>query len=242
MNRTAIEWTDRTWNPVTGCFGPGGRVEKPNHCIGCYAKRMAEGQLRGRCGYDAEDPFRPTFHPERLGEPGKVKDPLRIFPVSMGDLFGDWVPDEWIEAVLDVVRQCPQHTFQFLTKNPKRYCRALYGPPGSPGLYLGDRDYLPNVWLGATVTNQDQADETYEAFLSLCGLKFISYEPLLEAVDADMLCDWAIIGAQTGPGAVPVVREHVETLTAEYRALGTPIFYKRSLDKMFPNAPKEFPE
>lgn len=131
MNRTNIEWCDYTWNPVTGCL---------HGCSYCYARRMAKrfGKSEGlpsRPPCDCQIGLRyiaqpgevfpagfiPTFYPGRLEEPKKVKKPSRIFTVSMGDLFGEWVSPEWIDAVLQVVRECPQHTFIFLSKNPARY-------------------------------------------------------------------------------------------------------------------------
>lgn len=242
MNLTNIEWTDRTWNPVTGCLGPGGRAEKPNHCLYCYAKRMAEGRLRGRYGYDAEYPFKPTFHPDRLREPLKVKQPLKIFVVSMGDLFGDWVPDEWIEAVLDVVNQCPQHTFQFLTKNPRRY-------------RTGKKPYRwpTNCWVGATITGEleRQRRHNWMNFVD-APVRFFSIEPLLERIWITRVSrygarwpDWLIIGEQAGPGSKPPI-EHVVrwamALIEDCEARGIPVYVKRPLSNRIPNAPKEFPE
>ncbi len=96
MNKTKIEWCDYTWNPVTGCLHRCGDF--------CYAKKMAY-RLKGRYGYPADEPFRPTFRPERIREPLEVKKSSKIFVVSMGDLFGDWVPSEWINSVLDTVEK-----------------------------------------------------------------------------------------------------------------------------------------
>ena len=117
----AIGWCDYTWNPVTGCkFGCtfGG--------ASCYASGIARRFAGGKAFPNG---FDPTFHPERLDEPGKVKTPARIFAVSMGDLFGSWVSAEWIATVLDACRRAPWHTFQLLTKAPENAAR--WAMPGN---------------------------------------------------------------------------------------------------------------
>ena len=122
MNRTRIEWTDFTWNPVTGCL---------HDCDYCYARKLT---VRFPANFPSG--FAPAFHPERLGQPCRVKRSSRVFVCSMADLFGAWVPDDWIGAVFDAVRSCPRHTFQFLTKNPARYASL---------------DLPANAWYGTTV-------------------------------------------------------------------------------------------
>ena len=120
MNKTLIEWTDFTFNPVTGCWGPGGTAEKPNRCPYCYAKRIADRFFPVQEVYHQgqgtwEEFFAPMFYPERLSEPAKIKTPSKIFVSSMGDLFGDWVPREQILDVLTTVKyRAPWHTYQFL--------------------------------------------------------------------------------------------------------------------------------
>ena len=216
MNRTAIEWTDFTWNPVTGCWGPGGTAEKPNRCAYCYAAPMFNRFKRT---------FVPTFHPERLSEPAKIKKSSRIFVCSVADLFGDWVPDEWIVEVLDSVRGYAWHTYQFLTKNPKRL-----------------KDFNPwprNAWVGTTVTNQADADQRLPWLLQVdAPVRFVSHEPLMGTIDIQYsyglsdnlkVIDWAIIGAMTGPGAVEAKGTWVQGLIDQYRAAGVPLFLKDNL-------------
>ena len=233
MNKTAIEWTDFTFNPVTGCWGPGGTAETPNRCPYCYAAKIAhrmahvEGSGYGH-GVDSPNPtgaFNPTFHPDRLDQPAKVKKPSKIFVCSMADLFGDWVPSQWIRAVLEVADNTPQHIFQFLTKNPKR-------------LSQWNGFWPKNCWVGTTVTNQADADERLPWLLRVnAPVIFISHEPLLSPIDVksslgvmpDSKINWAIIGAMTGPGAVKVEPAWVINLEYQYQQAGVPIFEKNNL-------------
>lgn len=169
MNKTRIEWTDYTWNPVTGCWGG---------CEYCYAKRIAM-RFTGH--------FYPTFHPERLSQPEKVKKSSKIFVCSMADLFGGWVPIEWQTAVIDIVKKCPQHTFQFLTKNPKRYLSC---------------DFPDNCWLGVTIDKPNKA--SIDILKLKSNYKFISFEPILGDMSELNLSgiDLCIIGRDTSPGAL----------------------------------------
>ena len=255
MNKTRIEWTDYTFNPVTGCWGPGGTAEKPKRCGYCYAKRMAGRFIPGDF-YEGYDPFEPVFHPERLSQPAKVKKPSKIFVCSMADLFGDWVDEDWIEAILRTVLDCPQHTFQFLTKNPKRL--KNFNP------------WPKNCWVGTTVTNQADADERLPWLLQVdAPVLFVSHEPLLGPINLSCPhCDghgrtfgdnygvttcnycgggnigedglsWAIIGAQTGPGPVKPEVDWVMNLAQQYTDAGVPLFLKDNLG--FKDQPQEFP-
>lgn len=217
MNETAIEWTDYTWNPTTGC------TPVSEGCTNCYARRISH-RLRGRFGYPADEPFRVTLHPERLREPIGLRKPRRIFVVSMGDLFHEDVPDSFIDQVFAVMALCPEHAFQVLTKRPERmleYCSYSHrdseimaridqlipgsfrqpqgwefipGGRGEQGLYeLGYwegplRWPLPNVWLGVTCENQAAADERIPTLLQTpAAVRFVSVEPMLRPVKMDYL-------------------------------------------------------
>jgi len=205
--------------------------------------------------HEGPDAFAPIFYPDRLSQPGKVKKPSKIFVCSMADLFGDWVPDEWIVEVLDTVRGYAWHTYQFLTKNPQRL-----------------KDFNPwprNAWVGTTVTNQADGDERIPWLLQVdARVRFVSHEPLLSeiyvepflyltgastagpwhdclgkrrhfpgsGVGGQMISSkpsgdisWAIIGAMTGPGAVKVDPEWVQNLMGQYQAAGVPVFLKDNL-------------
>jgi len=230
MNRTKIEWTQWTWNPVTGCS---------RGCEYCYARRMAY-RLRGRSGYPRDDPFRPTFHPDRLEEPLRLKRPSLIFVCSMGELFDPRGRPEWIEQVLTVIEQCPQHVFQILTKRP--HIASRYSFPA-------------NVWLGVSYEGQAEVArddpwvsreaqlESLFYHLSQCdaGVRFASFEPLLGPVPSRVLpnLDWVIIGAQTGPRARPPKREWVRDVIVWCRLMGIPVFLKDNL--RWPMTIREWP-
>ena len=162
MNETGIQWTGKTWNPVTGC------TPVSEGCEHCYAARMAK-RLAGRCGYPADDPFRVTVHPIRLEEPLLMRKPQTIFVCSMGDLFHEDVPIEFVDQVFAVMALTPHLTYQVLTKRPGRMLQYInaYGANGclvnacnyvtdrfirrlDGALYLADEitHPLPNVWLG----------------------------------------------------------------------------------------------
>lgn len=184
MQKTKIEWATMTWNPVTGCL---------NGCLYCYAKTIANRFKTGLgCGkpfvyesagagpYPAN--FDPTFHEYRLGEPQAVRKSQRIFVVSMGDLFGPWVPDEWILKVFDACKKASQHKYMFLTKNPIRY-RQL----AMEGLL----PKLDNFWYGQSCT-QGIVSAFYGDYH-----QFVSAEPLQGIVEAFGF-ELVIIGAETG--------------------------------------------
>jgi protein gp37 len=207
MNRTSIDWAQYSWNPVTGC---------QHGCDYCYAKRIAE-RFNGPGG------FAPALHEERLPEPGRIKKPSRIFVCSMADLFGDWVPQEWINQVMNAAWAAPQHQYLFLTKNPKRYHDLLQG------------NIAPNWWLGQTVTTKSDAlDEMVSGLHYASWHTWLSAEPLLEDV-ADYIpygrIDWLVIGAMTGPGSKNRQPDFKWThdLTSLAVAHGVPVFHKRSM-------------
>ncbi|WP_456478203.1 DUF5131 family protein [Geoglobus ahangari] len=230
MNRTKIEWTDFTWNPVTGCR---------HGCQYCYARRIAS-----RFRNLFPNGFEPTFHPERLDEPFKVPRSFRsrnpnlpegsamIFTVSMGDLFGGWVSIEWIYPILNVVRSNPHHIFQFLTKNPYR---------------LKEFPFTPNTWVGATVdwvtTESLRRARVALSRVSGASVRFVSLEPflhldfLVEAEDFEGF-DWVIIGAQTNPYRPPE-KEWVRRVVKLAHDAGAAVFLKDNLN--WPERIQEFP-
>lgn len=164
-----IEWTDRTWNPVTGC------TKISDGCKHCYAEPMTRRlKAMGQAKYI--NGFKVTCHPETLDQPLKWKKPSKIFVCSMGDLFHEDVPDEFIDKIFDTMKKCPQHIFQILTKRPERMKKHLdvFQP------------HLPNVWLGVTAENQEQAEKRIPLLLQTQAIKrFVSIEPMLGAVELD---------------------------------------------------------
>jgi len=216
VNRTSalVGWAPRTWNPMTGCYH-----WKTGVCsVGenCYAKQRAETRLRGRFGYPEDEPFRPTFHESRLKQPYKIKKPTTIFVCSMGDLFGEWVPAEWIEAVIKVARDNKRHTFIFLTKNPRRY---------------SEFEFPQNCLLGTTI-NVVKDLKRIKYLLKVPNRRFLSIEPLREDIHEQLTLDgidWVIIGAETnrvGKTVFSPPAEWVEPIVKQAKALGIPVFIK----------------
>lgn len=247
MARTKIEWTDMTWNPVTGC------TPISEGCQNCYAKRMAK-RLAGRCGYPADDPFKVTLHPERLNEPLKWKTPRRVFVCSMSDLFHEDVPFEYIHVIWDIIKACPQHTFLILTKRPQRMAEVVNRIYGLERLGWS-KGFWDHVWLGVTAENQQHANERIPILLQIpAAVRFVSVEPMLGPVDlskwkpfdGECYCqddpkgckprlskncpetaiDWVICGGETGPGARPMHPDWVRSLKDQCQDAGVPFFLK----------------
>jgi protein gp37 len=177
MNK--IGWCTETINCITGCL---------NNCEFCYARKMAY-RLKGRFGYPADDPFRPTFHPDKLQDIYNLRGAhKRIFLDSMGDWFSEGVDPAWIEATLKAVGSKPEHTFLVLTKWPDR---------------ILDLDYPSNLWVGVSVTCQDDIwrldSIVHDSILPIEQHLFISFEPLHGPIEANLSgIDWIIIGAESG--------------------------------------------
>ena len=200
MNRTKIEWTNYTWNPVIGC---------KHGCSYCYAKQWAK-----RFGQS----FKPHWSKSQYFKPNKIKEPSKIFVCSLADLFGDWVPESWINKVLLMVYDNPQHTFQFLTKNPHRYLEF---------------DFPDNCWLGTTITGKNHKDDLLRLLwlsddFNKKNKRFVSIEPLLGKINqGDILnnFDLVIVGAMTGPKAIVPKKEWIDSIKHPN------IFYKNNIKK-----------
>ncbi len=242
MGATDIEWATDTWNPVTGC------TPISAGCAYCYAARMAK-RLRGRFGYPADDPFRVTFHPDRLEEPLYWKKPSRIFVCSMADLFHEDVKDEWIDKVFAVMALCPQHTFMVLTKRPERMADYYADPIRRVSMihkatevfgglqpeegYFGPTSSifwpLLNIQLGVTCENQVAWKERKEWLLKCpARVRFVSAEPLLSDIQfGDLTGIHGIIaGGCTGPGAPPTHPDAFRSVRDQCAAAGVPFFFK----------------
>ena len=224
MANTKIEWADKVWNPITGCSHAG----SPG-CDHCYAKRMAY-RLKGRYGYPKDDPFKVTFHPDRLDEPLHWKKPCRIFVCSMGDLFHESVSSRFINSVIGIMtaEETRHHTFFILTKRPQNMA-AYFKNFIKCGVDLVQ--FIERVYLGVSVENQQTADERIPILLQIPAAKrFVSVEPMLGPVDLGKLSDpnisWIIVGGETGAGARPLHLDWIRSLVEQCQAAGVPFFFK----------------
>ena len=214
-DKSAIEWTDATWNPVTGCtrVGPG--------CKHCYAERFAE-RFRGTPGHAYERGFDLTLRPERLDQPLRWQRPRRIFVNSMSDLFHKGIPSDYVDRVFDVMEQAPRHVFQVLTKRSIRQQRYVAGR-------YADRPPPRHVWFGVSVEDAPRLGRVAHLRRTPAVVRFVSAEPLLGPLDAIDLTgvDWLIAGGESGPGARPMHPDWVRALRERCRAAGTRFFFKQ---------------
>ena len=213
MSQTKIEWCDKVWNPITGCSPVSGG------CANCYAKRMAN-RLKGRYGYPQDDPFKVTFHPDRLDEPLHWKKPCRIFVCSMGDLFHPKVLFHIYQEISQIIDQCPQHTFLLLTKRPQTMRDTWIWQ-------------YPNLWLGVSVEDQKTADERIPILLQIpAAYYWISHEPGLGMVTypKEFLSlknrAWLVTGGETGPKARPMHPDIPRHDRDQCQSAGVPFFFK----------------
>lgn len=212
LNKTKIEWCDVTWNPVTGC---------KHGCPYCYARKIAE-RFRGSKAWP--NGFEPMLRHERLFEPDLAGSPRTIFVCSMADLFGNWVPDQWINFVMKSCEFNQTHTFIFLTKNPAKYL-----------MLLGDC-FRKNRWFGATITGPSDLYKISLLKQIPRGNTFISFEPLLSdlgQIDITGIKQ-VIIGAQTNPSNYVALEWVMKICEAADRA-GAKVFMKDSLAGRWPD-------
>jgi len=201
--RTAIQWTDRTWNPWHGC------AHVSEGCDLCYM--FAEKKQYG------QDPKRVVRSKTTFRAPLKWKEPARVFTCSWSDWFiAD--ADPWRGEAWDIVRACPHLTFQILTKRPARVASHL--PSDWP---------LPNVWLGVSVESRKWLHRLDVLREVPAAIRFVSFEPLLEDLgEVDLAgIDWAIVGGESGPGARPCDLAWIRSVVAQCRAAGVPVFVKQ---------------
>lgn len=211
MADSKIEWTESTWNPVTGCtkISPG--------CANCYAQRMAKRlQAMGQPNY--VNGFEVTLHPHALEHPLKWKRPRMIFVNSMSDLFHEDIPLDFIKRVFDVMQRADWHTFQVLTKRSERLAEL------APVL-----DWPENVWMGVTVENADCVGRVDNLRNVPAAVRFLSMEPLLSEVGEMNLSgiDWVIVGGESGPGSRPMELEWVQDIRQQCLTADVPFFFKQ---------------
>lgn len=253
---TGIEWTDRTWNPITGCseVSPG--------CANCYAARLTATRLSTHEDYkglavidDGQARFTGElrFHADRLEEPLHWRKPSRVFVNSMSDLFHDGVLEDWLFSVFGVMALTQRHAFQVLTKRPEKMHSFLSDVEGAAGFVyrafsrigawptcdMAHEWPLPNVWLGVSTENQNFAHERIPWLLDTpAAVRFISAEPLLGPIRLGIyvyknpneqreLLDWVIAGGESGPNARPMHPEWALSLRDQCVADGVPFFFKQ---------------
>lgn len=256
MNRSKIEWCDHTWNPITGCR---------HGCEYCYARKMSvrfSGDIRRNLNspqcirendlYVLEDRFladsggilaypfgfAPTFHKYRLDYPEKLKNGQNIFVGAMSDIFGEWVPDDWIDGVMGACVARPIHNYLFLTKNPERYTK--YGVPAG----------FENLWYGVSITKESEMSQ-FNYLPAHCKI-FVSLEPVLEDLQPEhhnilfRQVDWIIIGAETGrrKGKTVPQWDWIKRIVLQADSNGVPVFMKESLVEIVgeKNMRREYPK
>lgn len=215
-DRSEIEWTDATWNPVRGCqkISPG--------CKHCYAETFAE-RFRGVPGHPYEQGFDPRLVESKLGDPLHWVRPRRIFVNSMSDLFQESVPDDYIARVFEVMAAADWHIYQVLTKRGARMASVVRDLPRA----LRELDH---VWLGVSVEDRKYGvPRIAELRRAPAAVRFLSIEPLLEDVgDLDLTdIDWVIVGGESGPGARPMRKSWVQSIRDQCRAAGVAFFFKQ---------------
>ena len=212
---SSIEWTDATWNPVTGCtkVSPG--------CDHCYAMRFAE-RFRGVAGHPYEQGFDLKLHEARLGQPGRWRKPRRVFVNSMSDLFHGKIPKEYVDRVFGAMEGAAHHTYQLLTKRSgrmHRYLSGRYADANPPG----------HLWMGVSVEDSKRLARVRHLLASPAAVRFLSLEPLLEdlgELDLDGI-DWVIAGGESGPGARPIEADWLRNIRDQCNVAKVPFFFKQ---------------
>lgn len=211
MAESKIEWTDKTWNPITGC------TKKSTGCLHCYAEVMAR-RLKAMGQEKYTNGFTVTLHERCLNEPLNWKGNRNIFVCSMSDIFHENVPFEFVDKMFNVIKQTPQHRYQILTKRAKRMTE-----------YFSTRDIPKNVWLGVTVEAK-----SYRFRIDLlrnmpATVKFLSCEPLVEDLEELNLVgiDWVIVGGESGSQARPMQESWVLNIRRQVEEQGSRFFFKQ---------------
>lgn len=211
MRTTKIEWTDKTWNPITGC------TKKSAGCAHCYAEVMTR-RLKAMHLEKYKNGFELTLHEDELKQPLKWRGTHNIFVCSMSDIFHENVPFEFVDKIMAVIDKTPQHRYQILTKRAERMAE-----------YFKDKMIPKNVWLGVTVECKDTKYRIDELRYLNASVKFLSCEPLLEDLEElNLNCiDWVIVGGESGPKARPMKEEWVLNIKKQVEKLNTAFFFKQ---------------
>lgn len=207
---TKIEWTEATWNPVTGC------TKISEGCRNCYAEKMAKRlQAMGVKRY--QNGFKLSLHPDLIDVPLRWKKPRKIFVNSMSDLFHPGVPDEFILKVFETMNRAPYHIFQVLTKRPERV------------VTLADRlNWTSNIWMGTSVESMKVVERVHHLRKVPARIRFLSCEPLLGPLQLNLDgIHWVIVGGESGPGARPLDGEWVRGIRDQCIRKGVAFFFKQ---------------
>jgi protein gp37 len=212
---TRIEWTDATWNPVSGC------TKISRGCDNCYAARFSE-RFRGVKGHPFEHGFDLVLRPHKLSEPLSWRTPRRIFVNSMSDLFQKEVPKAFIDSVFATMEQADWHVFQILTKRSsllRNYVNERYSKHPAP----------PHIWVGVSIEDRRALTRLTHLKQTHARVRFISFEPLLQAIERVDLTGihWVIAGGESGPGARPVMAEWVRSIRDQCRSQRVAFFFKQ---------------
>lgn len=211
MKTTKIEWTDKTWNPITGC------TKISAGCANCYAEIMSK-RLQAMKQDKYKNGFTLTMHNDVLDEPIKWKKPHTIFVCSMSDLFHENVPFVFIDKVMETIKSTPQHNYQILTKRANRMAE-----------YFSDKSIPNNTWLGVTVDIASSKSRIDFLRNLNAPIKFLSCEPLLEDLGDMNLdgIDWVIVGGESGAKARPMKEEWVQSIKVQTEKQGSAFFFKQ---------------
>jgi protein gp37 len=214
-DKSAIEWTNATWNPVTGC------TKISAGCDNCYAERFSE-RFRGVAGNAFENGFDLTLRPARLMQPLSWRRPRMIFVNSMSDLFHKKVPREFVDSVFDTMENADWHVFQLLTKRSSRmrdYVNARYGNRPAPN----------HIWLGVSVEDGTKLSRTRHLRETKCGVRFLSVEPLIGSIGKIDLAGihWVIVGGESGPRARPMQVNWAREVRDQCVEAKVPFFFKQ---------------
>lgn len=209
--KSTIEWTEATWNPVTGC------TKISEGCQHCYAERMAK-RLYAMGQERYKNNFAVTLHEDLIDRPKEWRKPRTVFVNSMSDLFHQRVPIEFIQAVFRTMEETPWHTYQVLTKRARRLLQLSSHLPWSK-----------NIWMGVSVENQDHVDRVAALSNTTAFVKFLSLEPLLGPIDSLPLdgIDWVIVGGESGPRSRPMEKSWVRGIRDTCLNNGVPFFFKQ---------------
>jgi protein gp37 len=225
--RTTIEWTDATWNPVTGC------TKVSAGCDNCYAHALAHGRLQKpylsqlpviQTEENLADPFAVRLWRERLSQPGRWRAPCMIFVNSMSDLFHADIPDDYVREVFEVMLEVDRHVYQVLTKRPSRALR----------FFNQNQDLFPgglipgHIWMGTSVENQDVIYRVRQLRQVPAEIRFLSCEPLLGPLDLDLDgLHWVIVGGESGIGYRPIDLDWARGIRDQCINAGVPFFFKQ---------------